>query len=194
MGFAISARYSSLLALYTVCASTLSGPAFAGEPDIHLSERGKTTLSLSMEDDFVDVPSEFVAALTKSGANKDYLDSECKKYVGRTIPASTNKQSSVWLITTPGCGWGAHTAPIWVVEKLPEGERLLFSGGGIGFDLLGKAQYGYQDIVISDSSAGYYGDAHYKFNGKKYIKFASRFAMMTDPDACKILPDILECN
>lgn len=187
-------RLTLLTALYVISHSTVTLQAFASEPNSLGSNRGGKILNLSMEEKFKEAPPELVTTLSKSGANKDFLDGGCKKYVGRNIPVSNTQGKIVWLVTTPGCGWGAHTAPIWVIEKSPEGGKLLLNSGGIGFEVLSKSQNGYRDIVTSDGSAGYYMDTHYKFTGKSYIKFASRFVELTDPDACKKLPDILECN
>jgi hypothetical protein len=62
------------------------------------------------------------------------------------------------------------------------------------FDVLEKTHNGYRDIVTSDGAAGYYSDTHYRFDGTKYVKVASRFVDLSSPDACKQHPDIVACE
>jgi len=158
------------------------------------STREAKVAGLSIEQKFPAVPQDVAEVLSSSGENKELNEAGCKKYVGTPLPIAPNKINSVWLVTTPGCGWGAHTGPIWLVERSPQKGRVIFSGGGIGFDVLESAHNGYRDIETSDSSAGYYSDEHYKFDGTKYVKSASRFIDLSNPDACKLHPDIAACD
>ncbi len=189
-------KYKSkkLLLALIVIACFFVAYVFISSSSKAVDKRGSVFATLSLEESFQEIPSEIYVTLSKSGAIKELLESGCKKYVGKQIPANANRENIIWMVSTPGCGWGAHAGPIWVIEQSNNGGRLIFEGGGIGFELLESIRHGYRDIVVSNSSAGYYGDDRFEYNGTSYVKVASRYAHFSDPDACKILPDILKCN
>jgi hypothetical protein len=78
------------------------------------------------------------------------------------------KGSKVGVVIPRVPCWGAHNAPIWLVELGPT-PKLLVETGGYGIWLGAKAG-GYPELQVDDGSAAYYSVERWVFNGKKYIR------------------------
>jgi hypothetical protein len=157
--------------------------------------KGKKIGVYSMEQSFANVPAPLLAAMATNTGLKDLINEGCKEFVGTKLPVNNSKVGDVWVVTTPGCGWGAHTAPMWFLQEKKAGQyALILDAAGIGLDIYSVSWFGLRDIVISDGSAGYYTDAHYRFDGKKYNSIESRMVMADEPEACKKVPEVFTCR
>jgi hypothetical protein len=78
------------------------------------------------------------------------------------------KGSRVGVVIPAVRCWGAHNAPIWLVELGPH-PKLLVETGGAGIRLK-RAKSGLPDFIAEDGTAGYNSVERWHFNGKKYIR------------------------
>lgn len=153
-------------------------------------------LSFFMEDGFQEIPADVFESLVSSETTKEFLGEGCKQFVGRKLDAvGEDKNGATWVATTSSaCGWGAHTAPIWVVASLEGKYAVVLNTGGSGVVVYKARWHGMSDIAVSDAGAAYYADKRFRFNGSAYTEINSRYVEADDPEACKKAPDIFSCE
>lgn len=188
-------KKTAAAALLTTLA-LLAGGAFlvlhkkTGEP------RDKVLKVISMEGDFNKVPPEIAAALALDDDAKAYIDDGCTTFIGERVAAiPKDKNAAAWIATTAEvCGWGAHTAPIWMVVSNGQKQSVVLSARGIGVQVRQARWFGMRDVVVYDGAAAYYTDQRLRFDGQHYNVLSSRFVEADDPDACKKAPDVYDCK
>jgi hypothetical protein len=112
-------RTSTLSLFLVLCLLSAGHAADRSSPKFN-SDREAKIAGISLEQRLSSVPQDIAEALSASGENTDLKEAGCKEYVGKALPINPSKANSVWLVTTPGCGWGAHTGPIWLIDRSPQ--------------------------------------------------------------------------
>lgn len=134
--------------------------AKAALPDASIEERDLR---------FVDAS---VNAVVRADASfKNFLDLKCE-LVGKKITISGDESDSSWFVTTKhGCGWGAALGPIWVLQgKFESRPKLILSTGGNAFYIVKSTHEMHHDVEIKSSTAGSEFDRRFIFRDKKYIE------------------------
>jgi hypothetical protein len=82
------------------------------------------------------------------------------------------KGSKVGVVIPAVPCWGAHNAPIWLLD-LGAKPKLLVETRGAGIRLSREAG-GYFDLIVEDGTAMYNSVERWHFNGTKYVRTYSR--------------------
>lgn len=121
----------------------------------------------------------------------DYKGGGCNKLVGSPVDLTGTGKRTDWVATTAnGCGWGAATAPIWVLHWNATSYMIVLDSAG--YDLtLGKGKLnGLRHLAIAAGTAGWYSQVLLKYDGSKYIETRSRHVILSDPEDCRRNRDV----
>lgn len=137
-----------------------------------------------------------VAALSAVRAHTkttDYGECAAGGFVGVAIDLAGNGRKVDWVAkTADGCAWGAATAVIWVLKQEGTSYRVVLYSGGQSLGLNGPKSHALRDLEITSGTAGHYAETYFKFDGKLYQEFESRFVNLQDPADCKRNPDVCD--
>jgi hypothetical protein len=115
-------------------------------------------LDLLMADEFV--------VREKSCAKKTDLPSSL--FVTTEIHLDGNEQPD-FVILGRGCVMGANIDPIWIVEKTPQGFRVILNCASHDLTILPTKTHGYHDLRSVSASANTISITTWKFDGQKYV-------------------------
>ncbi len=137
------------------------------------------------------LPADAARAIRTDPTSLDYRSSGCEDLSGPQVDLAGEGQREDWVATTTsGCGWGAATAPIWVIRHDPRGFSIVLASGGSQLTLSNEKQNGMRQLVIVGGTARWYSEVRFKYDGVRYVKAHSREVDLSNPEDCRKNRDV----
>jgi uncharacterized protein len=138
------------------------------------------------DDDMVPLNQSAVSSIRKFEAKTKGGHGDCENFQGKRVNLDGTGNNEYWIaITADVCGWGTHSARIWVLKHIENGYKVILVAGGYTLKIFVKKSHGLRNILVSAAAAGYYAETGHKYNGKKYVTVHERYVdFFFDPSAC----------